>query len=144
MAVVQTINSLGGIIGPIGFFTAVVFGTLYGRKKAEKEQDNGTIDAYEKNNVAIKKLLETRELEMKEQRENYEQKLSEAKILHEENQKRIETLEQKSNILENQVTQAPSITKLALQIGSQHNDMMTKMTNMTEELGNIAKAMQKV
>lgn len=130
-----TVNSLGGLIGAFGFVVAAVFGTLYGLKRAEKDKDNNTISVYKTNSEALQKLLDTREQELKE-----------ATVKHDENLKRIELLEQKANILENQVTQAPSIEKLINELSKQstardkqHKEQMEAMQKMTSELGNIAK-----
>ena len=120
-SVTESINGLQGAIGAVGFLTAVVFGALYGRNKDELERKDRTIKSYSDANSGLEELLRTRNLQ------------------HEENQKRIIALEQKANILENQVTQAPSITKLAVQMGNQHKEMMTQLGSLTKELGNIAK-----
>lgn len=115
MSIPETLNSLGGVIGPIGFLTATVFGTLYGKNKA-------TIASLSDSNKAYEELVKARELQ------------------HQENQKRILVLEQKSEILENQVTQAPQINQLTLQLATQHKEIMQSFSTMTRELGNVAKA----
>lgn len=122
MAVIEVIQDLQGIIGAIGFLAALVFGSLYGKSRAEKDRTINTIATLEKENQALKDLIETRELQ------------------HQENQARIIALEQKGEVLQNLVTQAPSISKLAVQIGRQHNAMMKKFTEMTKELSNVAQA----
>lgn len=121
-------NSLGGIVGALGIVVAAVFGTLYGLKRAEKDKDNSTISTYKEYGDSRDKLLLAKNEE-----------LNEARLKHVENQKWIELLEQKANILENQVTQAPSINKLISQLSSQHKEQMDAMQKMTQELGNIAK-----
>lgn len=50
---------------------------------------------------------------------------------------------QKCETLENLTTQAPSINELAVQLAKQHKEMMRAMSNMTIELGNVAKAVLK-
>lgn len=119
----EWVKDLQGIIGAIGFLVAVVFGALYGRNKAELDRKDRTIKSYADANAGLEEVIKTRDLQ------------------HDENQKRILVLEQKANILENQVTQAPSINKLALQMGTQHKEMMTQLSKLTKELGGIAKAM---
>lgn len=108
------LQHISGVITIVTTLVAIIFGSLYGRTK-------GTIDSLEKSNDAYKELAEARDKQ------------------HIQNQKRIELLESKANILENQVTQAPAITDLANQIGKQHKEMINSMSKMTQELGNIAK-----
>lgn len=132
MAIVETLNNIGGIIGAVGIIVAIIFGALYGGKKAEKDKDVNTISTYEKNADALEKLLETRDKE-----------LHDLRILHESNLERIKLAESKAEVLEKQVTQAPSINKLIIQQSTQHKQMMTQMVKMTQELGNIAKSMPK-
>lgn len=72
------------------------------------------------------------------------------KLMIESQKEQISLLQQKSTILEKHVTQAPSINELAVQLATQHKEMMTAMAAMTEsnnrtakEMGNVAKAVLK-
>lgn len=109
------LQHIGGILTIVATLVAIIFGSLYGRTK-------GTIESLEKSNDAYKELADARDKQ------------------HKENQKRISLLESKANILENQVTQAPAIIDLAKQISAQHQEMIKGMSDMTKELGNIAKS----
>lgn len=130
MDALKFLNTIGGILGAIGLIVAVIFGALYGGKRAEKDKDNNTISTYEKNEEAQAKLLATRE-----------RQIAELQAAHDANLKRIELAESKATVLEKQVTQAPSINKLIMQLGKQHKEMMTQMGKLAGELGNIAKAL---
>lgn len=103
------------IFGIVATLAAVVLGFLSAKNKI-------TIISLEESNKAYAALHETDKLQL----ESYKQQL--------------DLSIQKSEVLENQVTQAPSISKLALQLGTQHKEMMTAMNGMTQELGNVAKA----
>lgn len=132
MNIIETFKSIGGLLGTLSVVVTIIFGALYFGKRAEKDKDNNTITTYKENDEAKTQLLATRD-----------RQIAELKAAHEANLKRIELAESKAEVLEKQVTQAPSINKLALQIGKQHNDMMKQMGAMTQELGNIAKALPK-
>lgn len=130
MAFLDFVNSIGGVLAAIFLVISVIVGAKYLGGKAEKDKDKNTINTYKENAEAVSQLLETRNKE-----------IGELKLLHEENLKRIQLAESKADVLEKQVTQAPSINKLAVQIGNQHTEMMKQMGAMTQELGNIAKAL---
>lgn len=129
---IHFLNSVGGIIGGVGILVAIIFGALYGGKKAEKDKDNNTINTYEKNDVAQSKLLATRDRELAE---------SQASLKSTEDMYKL--IQTKADVLEKQVTQAPSIAELIIKIGDQHNEMMKQMSLMTNELGAIAKNLPK-
>jgi len=111
-------NNIYTVFTVVSVLVAIIFGSLFGRSK-------GTIDSLEKSNAAYKELADARDLQ------------------HEAGLKRIQLLESKANILENQVTQAPAIIELAQQISAQHQEMIKGMGAMTKELGNIAKSISK-
>lgn len=77
---------------------------------------------------------------LKESNSAYEELIKARDLQHSENQKRIITLEQKSKVLEDQVTQAPQINELILQLATQHKEIMQSFTSMTKELSNVATA----
>lgn len=137
---IKTLQNLQGIIGAFGFLAAAVFGAMYGKKKAEKDQTDDTVTDYEKSAQAKDNLIATREKEISDK----EHIISELTVKHDANLKRIQDLETTVKVLNEKFTQAPSITELGIQIGKQHSEMMKQMGAMTKELGNIAKSLPKV
>lgn len=132
MDIQNLINTVGGGLGLLSLVTAAVFIALNRKQKAEKDADDSTINTYRSNTESLNALLQTRNAEIQE-----------LKALHQANEERIKSAETKANILEKQVTQAPSINKLIMQMGKQHQEIMSQMAAMTGELGNIAKALPK-
>lgn len=132
MDIQELVNTIGGALGILSLITAAVFIFLNRKQSAEKDADASTISSYKSNATALNQLLQTRNAE-----------ISELRAKHESNLERIRLAESKADILEKQVTQAPSINKLIIQMGKQHTEIMQQMAAMTGELGNIAKGMPK-
>lgn len=113
------------IFGVVAAMTAVVLGFFSAKQKV-------SVVSLEESERALKALNETLRLQV----DSY----TKENIL----------LRQKASVLENEITQAPQINELALQLGTQHKEMMQAMavmsngnSKMTKEIGNIAKALSK-
>lgn len=111
-------NNATVVFGVVATLTAVVLGFLSAKNKI-------TITSLEESSNALRYLNSDKDLQIK----SYKDQNS--------------LLSQKAKVLEDQVTQAPSINELAVQLTTQHKEMMQTMSNMTKELGNVAKAMAK-
>lgn len=118
-AALTDFNVLFSIVATL---SAVVLGFLSAKNKI-------TIVALEESNKAYASLHETDKLTL------------------DANKDQIKILNQKANILENHITQAPDINELAVQLATQHKEMMNinketmkAIQGMTKELSNVAKA----
>lgn len=122
---VSALTSINTIILFVVALIALVLGALNVRNKYASGQDSQTIKSLKESNATFATRRESDQLVIDSlQREKSAQ-------------------EEKAKVLENQVTQAPDINKLILQLGKQHKEMMSAMSNMTEQLGNVAKAVVK-
>ena len=99
----------------IATLSAIVLGILSAKNKI-------TTVALRESNDAYKSLHETDKLQIQ--------------VYNEENK----SLKARVKALEEIKTQAPSINKLTLQLAEQHKDMISAMASMTQELGNVARA----
>lgn len=126
------LTSVGTIVAIVIGLVTLVLGAINVRNKYASSQDAQTITSLQKSNAAYKTQSETDQLSLDgKQREN-------------------ELLAQKAEILEKHVTQAPQINDLAVQLATQHKELMEAFTiqssnigQMAKELGNVAKAVVK-
>jgi methylthioribose-1-phosphate isomerase len=119
--------------------TAMILGAKSARDVNAKKQYEDAMRNLKESNDAYVELLQARDLQHQADTKQ-----------HESNVERIRSLEQTVKVLDDRVTQAPDITKLAVQLGRQHSEMMkatkasqNQMGKMAKELGNIAKAIVK-
>lgn len=121
----NVVNDLSLGITAFASVAAIVLGFYAANIRLKVAKRDNTLTATEESNAAYKSLHETDQLQI------------EAK------DKEIIVLRQKAEILEKHVTQGPDIAKLTMQIGEQHKEIMSGMSKMTHELGNVAKALSK-
>lgn len=116
-------SAIGSLFGIGGALAAVVFGLLAARNKVTIQSLENTVGALQSEVSAKDLVINTRNDTINEK------------------DKQIILLSQKSDVLQNVVTQAPEISRLALQIGKQHKESQQALTLMTEKLGDIATAL---
>lgn len=122
-------SNFTAIFSIVATLAAIVLGFLSAKQKV-------TVVSLEESNKAYQTLRET-DLLMAEAKKKEFDTIIEARNTE------IGLLKQKSQVLEEQVTQAPSINELAVQLATQHKEMLTALGNMTKELGNVARAVSK-
>lgn len=136
----------GDLIGNFSVATSVtailvvlVLGVLNVRNKYSSGKDAETIRS-------LKNSLEAYETQAKADGLRLKAKETELSGLYEQNK----LLVQKAEILEKHVTQAPQINDLAVQLATQHKELMIafgrqsdNIGKMAKELGNVAKAVVK-
>lgn len=118
----EAISQVSVIATFIAGLVALVLGFLSARQKV-------TIVTLNESNDAYKELLNTADLLHKKDIALLEAKDNENKAL-----------QQKCEVLENQVTQAPEIHKLAIQLATQHKQTLIEMSKMTKNLGELGQA----
>lgn len=127
-----TLTTTSNLFSIIVLLVALVLGALNVRNKYASGQDNQTINSLKNSNSAF-------ETENKVLKNTITSKNTETSLLA-----------QKAEILEKHVTQAPQINELAVQLATQHKELMEafssqseNMGKMAKELGNVAKAIIK-
>lgn len=120
------------VLSVLAVGVVVVLGALNVRNRYITSKDAETIRSLKDSNDAF-------ETQHKADQITLEIKDKENKALTDQNT----LLAQKADILEKHVTQAPQINDLAVQLATQHKELMTAFSKQTKELGNIAKAVLK-
>lgn len=123
---VGTLTQFSGVLTVVTTLTAVVFGALFGKNKA-------TVSSYKESNAAYAELVKVRDAQHEE----------DVRIIRLRDEK-VDVLQAALDVLNERVTQAKSIDKLIFQQGQQHKEVITAITGMTLELGNVAKSFTKV
>lgn len=106
----------------------LVLGVLNVRNKYSSGKDAETIRSLKNSNEAYETQAKTDALRLKA-------KETEFTAIYEQNK----LLVQKSEILEQHVTQAPQINQLALDLAKQHKQMMDSLAKMSDNIGKLAK-----
>lgn len=114
--------NIGWLFGVGGGLGAVVFGLLSARSSVTIKSLENTCGAFESEIKSKQLTIDTKNATI------HEKDL----LIHE--------LQQKSEVLQNIVTQAPDISKLAIQIGKQHKESQRSMQSMIQELSKITVA----
>lgn len=135
----SVVNSFSTFLSLTLLAVTLVLGALSIRNKYSSGQDSQTIES-------LKNSISAFETERKAHQMQSDSKKREMEAIYEQNR----LLVQKADTLENQVTQAPQINELAVQLATQHKEMMKiskdtmqAIQGMTQELGNVAKAVVK-
>lgn len=125
-SILDSISDIGALIGAVGVIVAIIFGALGARNKA-------TVSELKESNAAKDELLATVKLQ-----------LDNAKSVIIEKDKALEISEQKARVLEDQVTQAPSINRLAMDISTQHKQTTGALTKLAGAQGKTATELGKL
>lgn len=133
------VTSSSTIITVVVLLVALVLGAMNVRNKYASGQDSQTIKSLKNSNDAFKVQAEADSLVITGKLKELSAKETENKLLSQQNE-----------VYVNTITQAPQINELAVQLATQHKEMMEAFSHqsdnigkMARELGNVAKAVVK-